>query len=128
MNRLDYSTQMAHRAADGPDGVGESPLEHDTQLMPSVIAEAVCREVQQYLVKRDWDYAPYVAKLVEKAERVYVANIHDKWGRDMRLRSNRGRDLLYTFMRHWLCGILKDERNPMYDKLPSTFANGEPLP
>lgn len=37
------------------------------------------------------------------------------------------RDYLYSFMRHWMAAKLMDEFPLLYQRLPSSFENGEPL-
>jgi len=102
-----------------------SRIESETVLLPYVIAIQVCREVQRHFQIWEWDYDPYVELLVRRAEAVYASRAD--WQRKLKYRSNYGRDVLYTFMRHWLSGEMKDARDPLFGRLPDSFSMGVPL-
>ena len=72
----------------------------DTPLVPRAAGEAVreeaCRLVGEEL-PREW-----IALLVQKAETIYGRSARFRH----RLRSTRGRDWLWAFMRHWLAALV----------------------
>ena len=98
-------------------------IAEETVILPDVIAESVCREVSLYLYRNHGtvlaDHAKHAETLINRAERIYRArpDIRKKFRRN----NTYGRDWLYTFMRHWLAGELKDSR------VPASFANGQPI-
>jgi hypothetical protein len=99
-------------------------LERDTTLMPWLIAETVCGEVARFLdVEIPSRYADWIEA---RAELAYANNRHFR--KLMRGRGNAPRDWLYVFMRHWISGLLGEERPDLYECLPDTYALGHPLP
>lgn len=100
-------------------------LERDTILLPFVIADSVVIEAGRFLgVDLPADYAD---RLAAKADRIYLARPGSRFWRQMRARSNAGRDALYMFMRHWLSGLLLRERPALFRRLPVSFHLGRPL-
>jgi len=106
-------------------------LESETVILPGVIADNVVHEVCLYLyanyardvsetVQETWTQA-----LEDRANRLYAAN--EKWRAKVKRNNTYGRDYLYTFMRHWLAGEVRDTSQNLYSLLPASFANGEPL-
>jgi hypothetical protein len=96
-------------------------LEDDTPLLSDVVADTVVMEVETYtgaeLVNRD----SYVRALVKRQADTYAVN--PDWRRKMKRRD--GREILYSFMRHWLSGELKDRAPSVYRLIEHTpFSNG----
>lgn len=96
--------------------------------MPSVIAESVVLEVYTHqevsIALRSEAFAQEIESLRKKltpAQKVEFVHLADKWCRDayeqdapwfmkiVRSKSNRGRDGLYNFIRHWFSAYC---RNP----------------
>jgi len=99
-------------------------IERDTLLMPDVIAESVCAEAGNYLdLTFPKEYAEWMAW---KAGVCY--NRNKRFSRLMRAPGNEGRDALYMFMRHWLCGLLFKHQAGLLERLPSSYRIGVPLP
>jgi lambda repressor-like predicted transcriptional regulator len=99
-------------------------LERDTQLMPWLIAESVCAEGSRYLgIELPARYAVW---LEARAEVSYARFSHFR--QLMRGRGNAPRGWLRAYMRHWLAGLLGEERPDLYECLPESFALGHPLP
>ena len=97
-------------------------IERDTSLLPQVIADSVCLEVATYLQSKN--LMSYTEQLVGRAKNTYAVN--ERWRRQ--LQRQNGRDVLYSFMRHWLAALLKKEQPRLFAELPASFTNGEPLP
>ncbi len=98
-------------------------LERDTLLTPEWVAESVVREAERYLRA---DLPPgYAERLAAKAHHLYPRHKH--FHKMLNRPGNRGRDNLYTYMRHWTCSWLKRERYALYKKLPWSFALGVSL-
>jgi len=95
-------------------------IETDTPLLPLFIAEAVVAEAGGFLQTELPD--DFARRLAERAEHLY--NVNPGFRRKLRARGNAGRDYLYSFMRHWLHGLLKAERPRLADRLPAAFASG----
>lgn len=99
-------------------------LEQDTELMPWLIAETVCAEVEHFLAVVLPDR--YAVWLDAKAERCYSGR--RQFYKLMQGRGNAARDRLYMFMRHWLASFLHLERPDLFRCLPVSFGNGQRLP
>jgi len=99
-------------------------LERDTLLTPEWVAESVVQEVERFL-KADLP-ASFAVRLAAKAHYLYPRYRHFHKG--LNRPGNRGRENLLMFMRHWIAGWLKRQRNPLYKKLPSSFGMGQRLP
>lgn len=98
-------------------------LERDTSLTPEWVAESVVQEAERYLGA---DLPPgYAERLAAKAHHLYPRHKH--FHKMLNRPGNRGRDNLYTYMRHWTCSWLKRERYALYKKLPWSFALGVAL-
>lgn len=94
-------------------------IEDDTPLLPWVVADSVIGEVEQChgeLRNRD----AIADRLADRADRIYQRN--ERFRKTMRSRGNTGRDMLYSFMRHWLSADLKKTDPTVYRKLPREFA------
>lgn len=99
-------------------------LERDTLLWPEVIAESVVAEVCRYLdAEVPMDYAE---RLAAKAHYLYPRHRH--FHKMLNRPGNRGRDNLFTYMRHWTASWLKRERYALFKRLPWEYALGRRLP
>lgn len=100
-------------------------------LMPDVVAESVAREVILYLWPEGveefepFDRARAISFLLWRGECAYRAD--KKLRSSLKSTTNRGRDQLYVFMRHWLAGWLHDEHPALHKVIPAEFANGASL-
>lgn len=101
-----------------------TPLERDTLLVPEWIAESVVREAERYL--RAELPAGYVERLMAKAHLCYAGHRHFK--QVLNRSGNRGRDMLFLYMRHWTCSWLKRDRSPLFKHLPWSYGHGKALP
>jgi len=101
-------------------------IEHDTPIMPLVVADTVIEEVERYLNVTLPKRRKIADALAGRAEELYQYNAD--WRKKMLAKGNIGRDTLYSFMRHWLASTLQRQQPAMYRRLPASFANGEPLP
>jgi hypothetical protein len=97
-------------------------FEAATGIAPRYVAWRVTAEVQQHY--RVGLPATAVDHLVRRAERVFARN--DTW--QSKVRGQRGRAYVVSFMRHWLSAYLCAEAPRLFEQLPSSFQNGEPLP
>lgn len=101
----------------------ETILESETSLLPWLIADDVCREVESYgNVELPESYRQ---QLYDKAEAVYACHKTKRFGRQMR--GNNAPAQLRVFMRHWLAGILHRERPALHRSLPRGFGNGQAI-
>lgn len=94
-------------------------------IVPEIVADSVIGEVERF-VERSFtpkDRDTWESELVTRAHTVYTAN--KTWAR--KLRGRNGREVLYSFMRHWLAAILHKHTPGIYRVLPKSFANGQPL-
>ncbi len=99
-------------------------IEDDTSIVPRAVAEGVCEEASLRLGEpfpRAW-----MAELAESANVVYQHNAGFR--QLLRRRGNAGRDWLWAFMRHWLCGLLASRRPDLCRRLPAPYAVGRDLP
>ena len=98
-------------------------IETDTPLLPRFIAEAVVADAGGFLkTELPEDFA---RRLAERAEHLYRVNSDVR--RKLRAKGNAGRDYLYSFMRHWLHGLIKAELPGLVVRFPASFALGPPL-
>ena len=97
------------------------PFERQTGLCPRYVAWMVLDELSGFLRERMPE--DYAAQLARRAEAVMAK--HPSWGR--KYQSARGRDYLLMSMRHWLAGVLANERPALFRELPETFRVGLPL-
>jgi len=67
----------------------------------------------------------YATRLAFQARRCYAHS--DLFRAKIRRPGDKGRDLLYVFMRHWLAARLKSDRPKLYARLPVSYASGAPL-
>lgn len=123
--KVGRSSRNSRRSGDAKRVVRIGSIEDDTALMPHVIADGVIGEVARFLRRDIPDREQIAARLDARANHIYRTN--ERFRKQMRSKSNSGRDHLYAFMRHWLAADLKRHFPGIYEKLPQTFANGEPL-
>jgi hypothetical protein len=99
-------------------------LVRETGLIPFAAAQTVVEEISRFLsVSLPRRFA---VRLSSQAALIYANS--DSFRRKLRRPGERGRDLLYVFMRHWLAARLHSERPDLFARLPSSYAVGEPLP
>ena len=111
------ATLIRHRAR-------RPQIEAHTPLIPIAVARQVVDEVSLFLgVPLSGRYA---AGLAFRARRIFAHS--ESFREKMQRPGNRGRDLLYVFMRHWLGARLRAEHPELFNRLPSRFCEGEPLP
>jgi len=99
-------------------------IELDTPLVPQAAAQAVLEEASGWLgeeLPRAW-----IGVLTEMANSVYAHNT--QFRRIIRRSGEAGRDGLWTFMRHWMAGLLYHHQPHLYARLPSSYQVGHPLP
>jgi len=108
----------------------------DTALAPYVIADGVVMELLQSLdgaeaagARRAFDelsqggYRDYSDALGQTAERLYENN--EEFRKTLNARGDAGRDSLYSFMRHWVSGMVRKEYGEeAFRALPEGFAVG----
>ena len=97
-------------------------IRQDTPILPAVIALWVVDELEQFLQTEDFDAARDY--LTERAERIYKSS--EYWRK--KILSAKGRDLLWAFMRHWLCGWIKDHHPRYFNAIPQNYLVGGDLP
>ncbi len=96
----------------------------DTGLIPIAAAQTVIEEISRFLgVSLPRRFA---IRLSTQAALIYANS--DSFRRKLRRPGERGRNLLYLFMRHWLSARLHSERPNLFARLPSSYAVGKPLP
>lgn len=133
--RTEITTRQA-RTKTKNDFQRTSRIEDDTAILPGVVAESVVHEVVAFLTKNDLDdlagtlyrdQQKFIKALWKKAQEVYTKNSDFK--KKIRQRGNKGRDSLYSFMRHWLVDLFN--KSPSYRQLngvlPSSYAMGRAL-
>ena len=99
-------------------------LEREVFLSPTAIARQVIEEASHWLgVPLPGRYA---AGLAFRAHRCYAHS--PSFREKIRRPGERGRDLLYVFMRHWLTAQLLAERPDLHAQLPPRYALGEAPP
>jgi hypothetical protein len=110
-------------------------IEDETLLLPHLIAEYVVEEAAIYFeqVTDGRIHRPIVGLepsvvdyLANHAQQIYEHN--ESFRKLLRSKSNRGRDSLYAFMRHWTAGHLKDSHGALFALLPQSYLVGNPLP
>ena len=63
----------------------------------------------------------YITQLTDRAETMYK---QPRWKKVIQSKGNRGRDTLYSFMRHWISSQIQKS---MGITLPQDFALGKPF-
>ena len=98
-------------------------IEHDTELMPWLVADSVLYEASQFLGEplpagwADW--------LDHRAERCYAKHAHFR--SLVRREGATGRGYLYRFFRHWIASRIRRERHDLFRRLPKEYCMGAPL-
>ncbi|MBK1666708.1 hypothetical protein CKO28_01440 [Rhodovibrio sodomensis] len=112
----------------------------ETGLMPHITAGCVIQELGGYRLNQDsqdtlgtWLYEnerAIAGQLAVQAAEIYAANADENSTFAQDLRSGtKGRDMLFSFMRHWLSALLVKERGEAAQRLlPPDFARGVPAP
>ena len=96
----------------------------ETKLLPWLVAETVCGEAARWLESEvPRRLAPLLAA---RAVRLYPEN--QSFARRLRAPGNAGREQLRVFMRHWLASRLARQHPALFQRLPSSFCVGWPLP
>ena len=98
----------------------------DTGLLSYVVADRVIAELETHLGIEIPDRRNLADRLSERAECIYryQAKKRTDWAKRLN-RGNRGLDMFYAFMRHWLSGELC--REPIFERIPDGFKMGRPL-
>ncbi len=117
-----------------------SKISDDTPILPEVVADMVVGEVTAYFYyfmteDQGTDSDPELFKevnslnsrklvneLYKQAEVVYASN--KSFAKKIKAKGNKGRDALYSFMRHWLAALLKKKHPLIYKKIPRSFDTG----
>ena len=99
----------------------EHIIEKETMLLPSVVADCVIQELECWFRQAFHMREEMHAALCERAQGCYQ---HNERFRKWLKRPKQGRDYLYSFMRHWLTGEVKDRYPALYPKLPYEYWNG----
>jgi hypothetical protein len=111
--RLDFKKSGRRR----PD------LIRETGLIPFAAAQSVIEETSRFLgVPLPRRFA---VRLSTQAILIYANSV--SFRQKLRRPGERGRDMLYLFMRHWLAARLHSERPDLLARLPASYATGTPL-
>jgi hypothetical protein len=98
-------------------------FERQTGCCPIFMATMTLDEASNYF--RTEIPEEFADQLALRAERVFARNAKVR----RILKTERSRDWLRTYMRHWLAGILCRERPALYRQLPENYKwGGHPLP
>lgn len=98
-------------------------LERDTPLVAMPAAQTVVEEASLHLGTPLPERL--ATRIAHQARRTFA---HSAQFRILvGAKGDRGRDLLYVFMRHWLAARLLEDLPDLYSRLPSGFANGVAL-
>ena len=99
----------------------QSKISSSTPIVPSAIAIAVWEEACIFLnakLPRSW--------MIELTRRAEIIFRHHKTSRSrIRTSGNSGRDYLWTFMRHWLAGLIIEHDPVLADRLPASYRIGK---
>jgi hypothetical protein len=102
----------------------------DTPIMPAVVADCVVDELLRFVGSEAFTrlgiHRELADKLAQRAEEVYLHNA--TWRKLIRSRGNRGRDALYSFMRHWMADHIARTDTALYARFPAGYSTGAPLP
>jgi hypothetical protein len=101
----------------------KSKIASSTPIVPSAIAIALWEEASQWLgepLPRSWMFV-----LIRRAEAIYDHN--PAFRARIHRHGNSGRDYLWTFMRHWLAGLIIKHRPDLAAKLPASYKVGQSL-
>ena len=86
-----------------------STIEIDTPIVPEAVAETVTMEIENAVNGSPLEplaFGPALIRyLVVHAKETYQSNL--QFRRKIRARGDKGRDYLYTFMRHWAASYLR---------------------
>jgi hypothetical protein len=92
------------------------------ELIPEVVAQTILREVAVATECQVLEQARLIEYLCGRARK--FAEVNESFRK--KLRSARGREWLYSFMRHWLAAELDRTHPVVFRRLQSRFAMGEP--
>jgi len=108
-----------------------SQFEQKTSYCPLYLAWRIVDEARDYF--RTPIPEAFADKLAHRAETVFAH--HSFWSRKAtprdgrrQFQSQRQREFILMFMRHWLAGVLAKERPVLFRDLPESFKVGQPLP
>lgn len=99
------------------------PIRKPLVIVPHLIARSVLEEASLHLevqLPRHW-----IRQLTQRAHVTLDCNADFRRKID---RGNTGRDLLWSFMRHWLYDKIAREFPTLLPLLPTEYAVGRPLP
>jgi hypothetical protein len=101
-------------------------IEGRTAILPYVVADCVLGELERYFGGTPFAARDAIAeKLYEKAQACYQSKGSQF---QKKVDSKAGRDYLYTFMRHWLSGEIKDRYGDRaFEALPYRYCAGAPV-
>jgi len=116
----------AKRRPPAPRHISKPPrrIETDTPLVPDAVAAAVLEEATVWLAES----LPLAWRneLAERANAIYARNA--RFRRRIRGTGTTGREWLWAFTRHWLAGLLYEQRPHLHERLPDRYKMGRPLP
>jgi hypothetical protein len=117
---FDEASFQAERAKPGSSRSPMKGIANSTPIIPGAIAFAVWNEASGILsvdLPRSW-----IAQLACHAEVVFRHN--PKFRARVCAGGNSGRDYLWSFMRHWLCGMLFEHDPSLRARLPKGYEVG----
>lgn len=100
-------------------------IEGDTPIRSDAIADQVISELETYLGSELPQPEHLASRLCEQASSCYSAD--PCFRRLVRRSGNQGRDWLYSFMRHWLSGLVKDYAPELFRRIPYEFKIGSSI-
>lgn len=105
-----------------------SNISDDTPICTEIVAETVvnellCGEIKTVMTEKE--YVDAYKHLVEHAETIYQHNADFR--KKIKGKGNRGRDYLYSFMRHWLSAWVAKNIPKLFAEIPDSFKNGIPM-
>src|ERR1700690_766454 len=106
-------------------------FERATSYCPLYLAWRILDEARDYF--RTPIPEAFADQLAHRAEAVFAR--HPFWARkaapragSRQFQSQRQREFILKFMRHWLAGVLAQEQPALFRALPESFKVGHPLP
>ena len=94
-------------------------IAEDAIVLPWVVADTVIEQAESVLAS-NLSHDILRTYLVDHAELAYQKN--KDWA--AKIRSYKGRDILYAYMQHWLAGWLRNNEPSLFRLLPIEFSTG----